>query len=202
MSQFHTIRFNVGTGQHCWYWHIIAYNAYLGLTISICCPRDFYYHYSNEKWSPIHLNSAALQLFVQKFKQADTKGNIKAPHHWPFVMGKHRWLVDAPHKGPVMWKVLHYHDTNLYIDFNFKNVYLTPTIVRYKQAKISFNLLEYFFFNLPGANVLTLTPLGHFFFKTYFLILYTMSAIFFIWNWSNSSHSADYAPMCFPVFRG
>ena len=25
--------------------------------------------------------------------------------YWPFVMGIHRWPVDSPHKGPVMWKV-------------------------------------------------------------------------------------------------
>ena len=25
------------------------------------------------------------------------------PHYWSFVRGIHRWPVDSPHKGPVMW---------------------------------------------------------------------------------------------------
>ena len=26
------------------------------------------------------------------------------PHHWPFGRGIHRWHVDSPQNGPVMWK--------------------------------------------------------------------------------------------------
>ena len=29
------------------------------------------------------------------------KENIKAPRHWSFVVGIHRWPVNSPHKGPV-----------------------------------------------------------------------------------------------------
>ena len=25
------------------------------------------------------------------------------PYYWPFVRGIHRWPVDSPHKGPVIW---------------------------------------------------------------------------------------------------
>ena len=25
------------------------------------------------------------------------------PHYWPFVRGIQQWLLDSPHKGPVMW---------------------------------------------------------------------------------------------------
>ena len=31
-------------------------------------------------------------MFVQKFAQTDTKGNINVPHHWSFVRGIHRWF--------------------------------------------------------------------------------------------------------------
>ena len=56
-----------------------------------------------------HLNSPAPRLSNCLF-QADIKGNVKAPHHWPFVKGIHRWLVDSPHKAPVMRKVFPFHD--------------------------------------------------------------------------------------------
>ena len=29
---------------------------------------------------------------------------------YPFLRGIHQWLVDSPHKGPVMWKTLPSHD--------------------------------------------------------------------------------------------
>ena len=48
--------------------------------------------------------SPASWLFVQQFAQADIKGNIKTPHHWPFLKGRYWWLVDYPHKGPVKQK--------------------------------------------------------------------------------------------------
>ena len=32
--------------------------------------------------------------------QAKIKGNIKDMHHWSFMRGIHRWLVDSHHKGP------------------------------------------------------------------------------------------------------
>ena len=47
---------------------------------------------------------------VWQFAQSDTKGNITAPHHCPFFKGIHWWPVDSPHKGPVMQKVLPFHD--------------------------------------------------------------------------------------------
>ena len=34
---------------------------------------------------------------------------LKAPHHWPFVRGIHRWLVASPHKGPAMCKACPCH---------------------------------------------------------------------------------------------
>ena len=52
-----------------------------------------------------HPDSPAYRLFVQQFGQAAMKGNIKAPHHWPFVKGIHRWPVDSLNKRPVMRKV-------------------------------------------------------------------------------------------------
>ena len=36
--------------------------------------------------------------------------NIEVPHHWPFVRGNHRSLMDSPHKGAVMRKAFPCHD--------------------------------------------------------------------------------------------
>ena len=40
-------------------------------------------------------------------KRLSTQDDVMAcktfPHYWPFVRGIHRWPVDCPHKGPVMW---------------------------------------------------------------------------------------------------
>ena len=38
------------------------------------------------------------------------QSNIKALHYLAFSEGNHQWLVDSPHKGPVMWIVLSCHD--------------------------------------------------------------------------------------------
>ena len=54
----------------------------------------------------IHLS--AFLLFVQQFVLANIKGNIKSPHHWPFVF--HQWQMDSPHKGPVMQKAFTFHN--------------------------------------------------------------------------------------------
>ena len=55
-----------------------------------------------------------LSTFFQQFEQVDIKGNIKAPHHWPFVKGIHQWLVVSQHKWPVMQKVFPLHDIIMY----------------------------------------------------------------------------------------
>ena len=57
-----------------------------------------------------HINLLALPLFIQLFTQADIKGNIKAPHHWPFVKGIHRWAGYSLHKEPVKRKMFPFHD--------------------------------------------------------------------------------------------
>ena len=64
------------------------------------------------QWCQISIKTfqLAFWLFVQLFVQANIKESIKAPQHWPFVKGIHRWPVDSPHKGPVMWKALPCHD--------------------------------------------------------------------------------------------
>ena len=42
------------------------------------------------------------------------KENIKAPHYWPFVRRIQWWLLDSPHKGPLMQKSFPYHDVIMY----------------------------------------------------------------------------------------
>ena len=56
------------------------------------------------------LKSPASRLFTQPFVQTQIKETIKAPRHWPFVWGIHRWSVNSPHKGPVMWKMFPFDD--------------------------------------------------------------------------------------------
>ena len=67
--------------------------------INIYIYRYTFHHYIDVKWVPWHPHSPVSRLFVQQLK---IKWKIKALHHWPFVMGIHRWPVDSPHKGPVM----------------------------------------------------------------------------------------------------
>ena len=59
-------------------------------------------HYSDVTWALKHLKWRVTQLFVHLLVQPNIKEHInmiKAPHHWPFVRGIHRWPVDSPHKG-------------------------------------------------------------------------------------------------------
>ena len=48
----------------------------------------------------------ATQLFVQQLVHDNSKANIKVLYYWPFVWGIHQWLVDSPHKGPIMQKAI------------------------------------------------------------------------------------------------
>ena len=41
---------------------------------------------------------------------ANKKVDIKTPHYSTCVRGIHQWLVDSPHKGPVIWKTFIFHD--------------------------------------------------------------------------------------------
>ena len=56
-------------------------------------------------WCHIRVTvSLATLLFVQYFVEDYNKENNTAHHYWPLVMWIHRWLVDSPHKGPVIPK--------------------------------------------------------------------------------------------------
>ena len=48
------------------------------------------------------IKSLTSPLFAQQFVQAINKENIQIPYYWPHVKGIPQWLVDSPHKGPVM----------------------------------------------------------------------------------------------------
>ena len=51
------------------------------------------------------LKSTAIRLFVRHLVlQPTSKSIIKGPHHLSFVRGIHRWRMDSPQKGQVMWK--------------------------------------------------------------------------------------------------
>ena len=56
------------------------------------------------------------------------EGNIKAPHYWPFVKGKHRWQwsVYSPHKeGPVMGKTFSFNEVTMANGWCNKSLYST-----------------------------------------------------------------------------
>ena len=49
------------------------------------------------------------QLVVYSTACSGQQQIAKCPHHWPLARGIHRWLVDFPHKGPVILKVCRCH---------------------------------------------------------------------------------------------
>ena len=53
--------------------------------------------------------SQITRLFTETFIQAQIKGNIKYPRHWPLLV-IHRWPVNSLHKGPVTRKVFPFDD--------------------------------------------------------------------------------------------
>ena len=68
------------------------------VTLLWCCMSTWY------------LFSLGTWLFVEPFLQAYIKDSIKDAHYWPFVRGIHQWLVDSPHKGPVMHEAFACHE--------------------------------------------------------------------------------------------
>ena len=64
-------------------------------------------HYSDIPSASWHLESLVTWLFVWQLVQENDKGNTKALHYWHFVRGIHQWLVDSPHKSPVIRKRFH-----------------------------------------------------------------------------------------------
>ena len=67
--------------------------------------HDFIPHFTTllGMWLLTHagINVELYWLLVQLLVQID----IKAGYHWPFMRGHHQWLVDSPHKEPVMQKM-------------------------------------------------------------------------------------------------
>ena len=80
------------------------------------------------QWARWRLKSPVSPLFTQPFAQAQINENIKAPCHWPFVRGIHRWSVNSPHKGPVTRKKLPFDDVimNLHMQnyLNFEYAFI------------------------------------------------------------------------------
>ena len=75
------------------------------------------WHATTLQWCHIrswHLKSLAKQMFIQQLVQFNNKGsNIRIQHYWPSVNGIHQWLVDSPHKGPVMQNMLLLEDATM-----------------------------------------------------------------------------------------
>ena len=53
-------------------------------------------------------------LLIRLFRRRSNK-KIKAPRHWPFVRGIHRWPLNFPHKGPVTRRMFPFGDVIMYI---------------------------------------------------------------------------------------
>ena len=68
-------------------------------------------HSIDVKWPPTHrLIHRHIDCLFSSLFNLTLKGNIKAPYHWHFLKGIHRWPMDSPHKGPVMRKLFPFHD--------------------------------------------------------------------------------------------
>ena len=57
-----------------------------------------------------HLKSPASRLFVQLLIQGADERKHQSSASPAFVRGIHRWLVNSPHKGPVMRKMFPFDD--------------------------------------------------------------------------------------------
>ena len=68
------------------------------------------WHYSDVKMSAMASKPPAPRLFTQPFVQAQIKENTKAPRHWPFMRGIHRWPANSSHKGPAKRKMFPFDD--------------------------------------------------------------------------------------------
>ena len=51
----------------------------------------------------------------------------KYQHYWPYVIGIHRWSVDFPRRGSVMWKVFSCHDVTILTFSGWFLVLLAPS---------------------------------------------------------------------------
>ena len=104
-------------------------------------------HSSNVTWMSWHLKSLATQLFVQQLFQLNNKGNLKALHYWPFEWWIHQWLVDSPHKGPVMQKALPYqHAIILLLWINLVFLFLFQVNeASHARPKLRFAFCKYIF---------------------------------------------------------
>ena len=52
----------------------------------------------------------ANRLFVQQIVKGNSRGHVKTPHDWAFVMGIRRRPVDSPHKWPVTRNAFPWYD--------------------------------------------------------------------------------------------
>ena len=84
------------------------------LSVSVYNSQNFFLFFFPEistTWASWHLKLPALPtVFFQQLVRANNKEN-KAHYYWTFVRGIHQYLVDSPHKGPVMWIALPHNDT-------------------------------------------------------------------------------------------
>ena len=62
------------------------------------------------RWVSWRLNSSATVLFAQQLVHVNIKGNIKAPHYWPFVTGEFpsHIIIFAVAK-PTAWTLNHWN---------------------------------------------------------------------------------------------
>ena len=61
----------------------------------------------------------SLQIMVHASIYIKNKDNIKAPCYWRLVRGTNRWLMDSPHKGPVIRKAFPSHGVIMSTLFRF-----------------------------------------------------------------------------------
>ena len=70
------------------------------------CSIPFMVHCSYIKWASWLLQTPVRRLVIQKLVYTDNNKNLD---NWFIFRRIHKWLVDSPHKGPVMQKVFACH---------------------------------------------------------------------------------------------
>ena len=110
-------------------------------------------HYIDVTWASWRLKSLETEQFIQQFIQV-SKHQSQWKHHritGPFVRVIHRWPVDSPHKGLVLWKTLSCPDI---VMLPPHKVHRLESRLHYCQHTVFWTMTSFLFANIY-VNILT-----------------------------------------------
>ena len=112
LAQFISFLAFILMGWVSWPLYIFVFLASFSWRIPTCvahnCKIKIFIGYFLMRWVVIRAGVYCPHLWAQLI-QTNIKDNTALPY-WTFLREIHRWPVDSPDKGPVMWKMLPYHD--------------------------------------------------------------------------------------------